>query len=187
MFGPGNAQLPAPPMLMMDRIVEITADGGKYGKGFIHAELEIDPRALVLPVPLPRRPRDAGKPGRGRPVAAGGLLPRLVGGPGRGRALGAGEVKFRGQVRPTVKRITYKIDMKRVIMRRLILGIGDGTLEADGKVIYTTKDLKVGLFSPEALQGVGIGSERGGLIPMRRVGDHRHRHRLLHRRRPPRR
>ena len=68
-------------------------------------------------------------------------------------------MKFRGQVRPTVKRVTYKIDVKRLILRRLILGVGDGTLEADGQVIYTAKDLKVGLFSPESLQGVGIGSE----------------------------
>ncbi len=158
MFGPGNAQLPAPPMLMMDRIVEITADGGKYGRGFIHAEMEIDPSLWFFQCHFLGDSVMPGSLGVDALWQLVGFFLGWSGAEGRGRALGAGEVKFRGQVRPSVKKITYRIDMKRVIMRKLILGIGDGTLEADDQVIYTTKDLKVGLFSPEALQGVGIGS-----------------------------
>ncbi len=158
-FGEGNAQLPAPPMLMMDRIVSITADGGKYGKGFIHAELDISPEQWFFLCHFFGDPVMPGCLGLDAMWQLVGFFLGWSGAQGRGRALGVGEVKFRGQVRPTVKKITYKIDMKRVILRRLILGVGDGTLEADDQVIYTAKDLKVGLFSPESLQGVGIGSD----------------------------
>ena len=159
MFGPGNAQLPAPPMLMMDRIVEITRDGGQYGKGYMKAELDISPEQWFFLCHFFGDPVMPGCLGLDAMWQLVGFFLGWSGAPGRGRALGVGEVKFRGQVRPTVKTVTYKIDMKRVIMRRLILGVGDGVLEADGQVIYTAKDLKVGLFSPEALLGVGIGSE----------------------------
>ena len=159
MFGPGNAQLPAPPMLMMDRIVEITRDGGAYGKGFMQAELEITPEQWFFMCHFFGDPVMPGCLGLDAMWQLVGFFIGWSGAPGRGRALGVGEVKFRGQVRPTVKKVTYKIDIKRLILRRLILGIGDGTLEADGQVIYTAKDLKVGLFGPEALQGVGIGSD----------------------------
>jgi 3-hydroxyacyl-[acyl-carrier protein] dehydratase/trans-2-decenoyl-[acyl-carrier protein] isomerase len=158
-FGEGNAQLPAPPMLMMDRIVEITADGGKYGKGFIRAELDITSEQWFFLCHFFGDPVMPGCLGLDAMWQLVGFFLGWSGAPGRGRALGVGEVKFRGQVRPTVKQVTYKIDIKRVILRRLILGVGDGTLEADGQVIYTAKDLKVGLFSPESLQGVGIGSD----------------------------
>ena len=159
MFGPGNAQLPAPPMLMMDRIVEITRDGGAYGRGFMQAELDITEDQWFFLCHFFGDPVMPGCLGLDAMWQLVGFFIGWSGAPGRGRALGVGEVKFRGQVRPTVKRVTYKIDIKRVIMRRLILGVGDGALEADGQVIYTAKDLKVGLFSPEALQGVGIGSD----------------------------
>ena len=135
------------------------ADGGKLGKGFISAEMDVNPELWFFACHFhedPVMPGSLGGDALGQLV---GFFLGWSGKPGRGRALGAGEVKFRGQVRPTVKRVTYKIDIKRVIMRRLILGVGDGALEADGQVIYTAKDLKVGLFSPEALQGVGIGSD----------------------------
>jgi 3-hydroxyacyl-[acyl-carrier protein] dehydratase/trans-2-decenoyl-[acyl-carrier protein] isomerase len=158
-FGEGNAQLPAPPMLMMDRIVEITAEGGKYGKGFIRAELDINPDQWFFLCHFFGDPVMPGCLGLDAMWQLVGFFLGWSGASGRGRALGVGEVKFRGQVRPSVTKITYKIDMKRVILRRLILGVGDGTLEADGQVIYTAKDLKVGLFSPESLQGVGIGSD----------------------------
>ena len=72
------------------------------------------------------------------------------GGPGKGRALGVGNVKFTGQVLPTAKKVTYRITIKRLIMRRLVMGIADGTVEVDGKVIYTAEDLKVGLFTDTA-------------------------------------
>jgi 3-hydroxyacyl-[acyl-carrier protein] dehydratase/trans-2-decenoyl-[acyl-carrier protein] isomerase len=158
-FGPGNAQLPAPPMLMMDRIAEITSDGGKYGKGFIRAELDITPDQWFFLCHFFGDPVMPGCLGLDAMWQLVGFFLGWSGAPGRGRALGVGEVKFRGQVKPTVKKVTYKIDIKRVILRRLILGVGDGTLEADDQVIYTAKDLKVGLFSPESLQGVGIGSD----------------------------
>ena len=146
MFGPGNAQLPAPPMLMMDRIVEITADGGKYGKGFIRAELDIDPDLWFFQCHF-----------LGDPVMPGSLgvdaLWQLVGffmgwleKPGRGRALGSGAVRFSGQVTPKVKKITYCIDMRRVIGRKLVLGTGDGVMLADDRPIYTAEDLRVGLY-----------------------------------------
>jgi 3-hydroxyacyl-[acyl-carrier protein] dehydratase/trans-2-decenoyl-[acyl-carrier protein] isomerase len=140
MFGPGNAQLPAPPMLMFDRITSITADGGKYGKGYMEAELDIhfigDP---VMPGCL----------GLDAMWQLVGFFLGWSGAPGRGRALGVGEVKFSGQVTPEVKKVIYRIDLKRVIMRKLVLGIGDGVMEADGTVIYEAKDLRVGLFKPE--------------------------------------
>lgn len=159
MFGPGNAQLPAPPMLMMDRITEISKDGGQFGKGFMQAELDISPDQWFFLCHFFGDPVMPGCLGLDAMWQLVGFFLGWSGAPGMGRALGVGEVKFRGQVRPTVSKVTYKIDMKRVIMRRLILGVGDGVLEADGEVIYTAKDLKVGLFSPEALQGVGIGSD----------------------------
>ena len=158
-FGDGNAQLPAPPMLMMDRIVEITAEGGKYGKGFIRAELDITPEQWFFLCHFFGDPVMPGCLGLDAMWQLVGFFLGWSGASGRGRALGVGEVKFRGQVKPTVKKVAYKIDIKRVILRRLILGVGDGTLEADDQVIYTAKDLKVGLFSPESLQGVGIGSD----------------------------
>ena len=159
MFGPGNAQLPAPPMLMMDRIVEITKDGGRHGRGVMRAELDIAPDQWFFPCHFFGDAVMPGCLGLDAMWQLVGFFLGWSGALGRGRALGVGEVKFRGQVRPTVRKVTYTIDMKRVIMRRLILGVGDGALEADGQVIYTAKDLKVGLFGPEALQGVGIGSE----------------------------
>ena len=161
MFGAGNAQLPAPPMLMMDRVVEITKEGGAYGKGFMKAELDITAEQWFFLCHFFGDPVMPGCLGLDAMWQLVGFFLGWSGAPGRGRALGVGEVKFRGQVRPTVKRVSYTIDMKRVIMRRLILGVGDGALEADGQVIYTAKDLKVGLFGPEALQGVGIGSDTG--------------------------
>jgi len=127
MFGPGNAQLPLPPMLMISRIVSITEDGGKYGNGQIIAELDIDPDMWFFKCHFENDP--------------------VMGGPGRGRALGSGEVKFTGQVLPTGKLVTYKIDLKRVIMRKLVMGIADATMELDGREIYAANDLRVGLFT----------------------------------------
>ena len=151
LFGPGNAQLPAPPMLMMDRITEITADGGKYGKGFIRAELDIHPDQWFFQCHFLNDPVMPGSLGLDAMWQLVGFFLGWSGKPGRGRALHAGEVKFSGQVTPKVKKITYIIDMKRVIDRRLVMGIGDGVMEADGKQIYTTQELRVGLFDPKDL------------------------------------
>ena len=149
LFGAGNAQLPLPPMLMFERIGLVTETGGAHGKGQITAEMNI-----------------AGNPQtdwffachfKGDPVMPGclgldalwqltGFYLGWLGAPGRGRALGVGEVKFSGMVLPTTKKIEYVIDMKRIILRKLKLGIADGVMKADGQVIYTATDLRVGLF-----------------------------------------
>jgi 3-hydroxyacyl-[acyl-carrier protein] dehydratase/trans-2-decenoyl-[acyl-carrier protein] isomerase len=149
LFGPGNAQLPLPPMLMFERISTISETGGAHGKGQVKAELSV-----------------AGNPQcewffschfKGDPVMPGclgldalwqltGFFLGWLGAPGRGRALGVGEVKFTGMVLPSITRVEYIVDLKRVILRRLKLAIADGTLLADGQVIYSAQDLRVGLF-----------------------------------------
>jgi 3-hydroxyacyl-[acyl-carrier protein] dehydratase / trans-2-decenoyl-[acyl-carrier protein] isomerase len=149
LFGPGNAQLPLPPMLMFDAITHVSEAGGLHDKGQIRATLKI-----------------AGNPQndwffnchfKGDPVMPGclgldamwqltGFYLGWLGAPGRGRAISTGEVKFTDMVLPTTKSIEYVIDMKRVILRKLKLAIADGQMLADGKVIYTATDLRVGLF-----------------------------------------
>jgi 3-hydroxyacyl-[acyl-carrier protein] dehydratase/trans-2-decenoyl-[acyl-carrier protein] isomerase len=151
MFGPGNAQLPLPPMLMVDRILKITADGGKYDKGFIHAELDIDPAQWFFQCHFVGDPVMPGCLGLDAMWQLVGFFLGWSGAPGRGRALAVGEVKFSGQVTPKIQRVTYKIDLKRVIMRKLVLGVGDGVMEADGQPIYEARDLRVGLFDAKDL------------------------------------
>jgi 3-hydroxyacyl-[acyl-carrier protein] dehydratase/trans-2-decenoyl-[acyl-carrier protein] isomerase len=151
MFGPGNAQLPAPPMLMVDRIAAITADGGKYGKGFIHAELDISPEQWFFLCHFYGDPVMPGCLGLDAMWQLVGFFLAWAGGPGRGRAVGVGEVKFGGQVTPNVKQVVYKIDLKKVIIRKLVMGVADGVLEADGKPIYTAQDLRVGLYDAKDL------------------------------------
>ena len=149
LFGNGNAQLPSPPMLMFDRITNINETGGAFQKGEIVAELDIKPELWFFDCHF-----------KGDPVMPGCLgldaMWQLVGfylgwleQPGKGRALGVGEVKFTGQVLETVKKVTYQISIKRLILRKLILGVADGVLKADGEPIYEAKDMKVGLFQSE--------------------------------------
>ena len=149
LFGKGNAQLPSPPMLMFDRITNINETGGVFQKGEIVAELDIKPGLWFFDCHF-----------KGDPVMPGCLgldaMWQLVGfylgwleQPGKGRALGVGEVKFTGQVLDTVKKVTYQISIKRLILRKLILGVADGVLKADGEPIYKAKDMKVGLFQSE--------------------------------------
>ncbi|KFZ29728.1 3-hydroxydecanoyl-ACP dehydratase [Pseudidiomarina atlantica] len=147
MFGPGNSQLPAPNMLMMDRIVTINDDGGEFGKGYIHAELDIHPDLWFFGCHFKGDPVMPGCLGLDAMWQLTGFFLAWAGGPGRGRALGVGEVKFTGQILPTAKKVTYHIDMKRVIKRKLFMGMADGRVEVDGRTIYTAKDLKVGLFT----------------------------------------
>ena len=147
LFGPGNSQLPAPNMLMMDRIVEIHETGGAHDKGYIVAELDITPDLWFFACHFPGDPVMPGCLGLDAMWQLVGFFLGWKGGLGRGRALGVGELKFTGQVLPTAKRVVYKIDMKRVIMRRLVMGIADAVMEVDGKVIYEAKDLRVGLFT----------------------------------------
>ena len=147
MFGPGNAQLPTPNMLMMDRVTNISVDGGTSGKGEIIAELDINPDLWFFDCHFPGDPVMPGCLGLDALWQLIGFFLAWKGNPGHGRALGVGEVKFTGQVLPTAKKVTYHINMKRVIERKLVMGIGDGVMRVDGKEIYTTKDLKVGLFT----------------------------------------
>ncbi|WP_017925947.1 MULTISPECIES: 3-hydroxyacyl-[acyl-carrier-protein] dehydratase FabA [unclassified Thioalkalivibrio] len=147
MFGPGNAQLPVPNMLMMDRILEINSDGGEHGKGQMIAELDINPDLWFFACHFPGDPVMPGCLGLDAMWQLVGFYLAWLGNPGRGRALGVGEVKFTGQVLPTAKKVTYRIDMKRVISRKLVLGIGDGIVEVDGRPIYEAHDLRVGLFT----------------------------------------
>jgi len=147
MFGPGNAQLPLPNMLMIDRIVTINEDGGAHGKGEIIAELDINPDLWFFDCHFKGDPVMPGCLGLDAVWQLVGFYLGWLGNPGRGRALGVGEVKFTGQVLPTAKKVTYKLDLKRVITRRLILGIADASMLVDDKEIYTMKDLRVGLFT----------------------------------------
>lgn len=147
MFGPGNARLPIGNMLMMDRITHISAEGGEHGKGEIIAELDINPDLWFFACHFPEDPVMPGCLGLDAMWQIVGFFLGWKGNPGRGRALGSGEVKFTGQVLPTAKTVTYNIQMKRVIERKLVMGIADGTVAVDGRVIYTATDLKVGLFT----------------------------------------
>jgi len=147
MFGPGNAQLPIPNMLMMDRVVRIADHGGVYGKGQILAELDIHPDLWFFGCHFPGDPVMPGCLGLDAMWQLVGFYLAWIGNPGHGRALGVGEVKFTGQVLPTASKVSYRIDMKRVISRKLVLGIADGAMDVDGREIYTAKDLRVGLFT----------------------------------------
>jgi 3-hydroxyacyl-[acyl-carrier protein] dehydratase/trans-2-decenoyl-[acyl-carrier protein] isomerase len=147
MFGPGNAQLPTPNMLMMDRITHISDQDGKFGKGEILAELDIHPELWFFGCHFPGDPVMPGCLGLDAMWQLVGFFLAWIGNPGHGRALGVGEVKFTGQVLPTAAKVTYHIDMKRVISRKLVLGVADGVMKVDGREIYTAKDLRVGLFT----------------------------------------
>jgi len=146
LFGPGNAQLPLPPMLMFDRIATISESGGASGKGEIRAEFAVRPDLWFFDCHFKNDPVMPGCLGLDALWQLLGFYLGWLGLPGRGRALGVGEVKFSDQVLPTVKRVIYGVDLKRVFKTKLVLGIADGWLEADGTRIYEAKDLKVGLF-----------------------------------------
>lgn len=146
LFGPGNSQLPAPNMLMMDRITMITDEGGEHGKGYIEAELDVTPDLWFFACHFPGDPVMPGCLGLDAMWQLVGFFLGWSGGPGKGRALGVGQVKFTGQILPTAKKVTYRIDFKRVIKRKLFMGLADGSVAVDGRVIYTAEDLKVGLF-----------------------------------------
>ena len=147
MFGPGNAQLPTPNMLMADRITMINEDGGNYKKGKILAELDIKPELWFFDCHFPGDPVMPGCLGLDAMWQLVGFYLAWRDNPGKGRALGVGTVKFSGQVLPTAKKVTYEIDIKRIITRGVALGIADGVMSVDGREIYHAKDLRVGLFT----------------------------------------
>jgi 3-hydroxyacyl-[acyl-carrier protein] dehydratase / trans-2-decenoyl-[acyl-carrier protein] isomerase len=147
LWGKDRARAPLPPMLMMDRITSITADGGPHGVGQIVAELDIHPDLWFFKCHFDSDPVMPGCLGLDAMWQLIGFFLCWSGGPGRGRALGVGEVKFSGQVLPGAKLVTYRVDMKRVLLRRLYMGIADATMSVDGREIYSATDLKVGLFT----------------------------------------
>ncbi len=157
LFGPGNARLPLPPMLMFDRITKITDNGGEAGKGTVEAELDVNPNLWFFKCHFQDDPVMPGCLGLDALWQMVGFFLGWMGGLGKGRALGVGEVKFTGMVLPTAKKITYYVELKRVIMRKLVMGVADGIMKVDGKVVYEVKDMKVGLFSDavEALKNAG--------------------------------
>lgn len=144
---PGSMRLPIDEMLMVDRITHIALDDGAYGKGSLVAELDINPDLWFFKVHFVDDPVMPGCLGLDAMWQLVGFLLAWNGGEGKGRALGAGEVKFTGQVLPTAKKVTYRLDIKRLINRKLTMAIADGRMEVDGREIYTAKDLRVGMFS----------------------------------------
>ena len=156
LFGEGNAQLPLPPMLMFDRICEIAEMGGEHGKGLVRAELSVKADMWFFPCHFKGDPVMPGCLGLDALWQLLGFFLAWLGASGKGRALGLGELKFSGQVLPTMKKVIYGIDIKRVVRAKLVLGVADGWLSADGSLIYRASDLKVGLFRQDAaLQASG--------------------------------
>ncbi len=149
LFGPDNAQLPSDNMLMFDRITQVSVDGGKYDRGEIVAELDIHPDLWFFKCHFIGDPVMPGCLGLDAMWQLVGFYLGWRGNQGRGRALGSGEVKFSGQVLPSAKKVVYHLHLKRLIERKLIMGIADGYLYVDGSEIYAAKDLRVGLFKPE--------------------------------------
>ena len=146
LFGPGNARLPAPPMLMFDRITEISETGGANGKGVIRAEMDVHPDLWFFGCHFEGDPVMPGCLGVDAMWQLTGFYLPWLGEPGRGRALGVGEVKFTGQILPTSRLVQYEIDIRRVLRGKLRLVIADGRSLVDGREIYVAKDLRVGLF-----------------------------------------
>ena len=147
LFGPGNAQLPKPPMRMFDRITNIAENGGDYVKGGVTAELDINPDLWFFDCHFNEDPVMPGCLGIDAMWQLVGFYLGWLGGPGRGRALGSGQIKFTGQVLPSSKKVTYNISLSRVIARKLYMGIADATMKVDGKTIYEATNLRVGLFT----------------------------------------
>lgn len=155
LFGAGNAQLPMPPMLMFDRITQIIEEGGEHGLGQVRAELDVKPDLWFFLCHFKGDPVMPGCLGLDALWQMLGFFLGWIGAPGRGRALSVGEVRLKGMVLPTAKIVEYGVDLKRVLRRKLTLGIGDGWLKADGELVYIARDLKVGLFQGEPEPATG--------------------------------
>ena len=146
MFGTGNARLPLPPMLMFDRITKITNNGGTFNKGEIIAQFDIDPSLWFFDCHFEKDPVMPGCLGLDAMWQLVGFFLGWIGEPGRGRALGSGSVKFAGEILQDSKLVEYHINMKKIIKRGVVVGVGDGIVSVDGKKIYTAEGLKVGLI-----------------------------------------
>jgi 3-hydroxyacyl-[acyl-carrier protein] dehydratase/trans-2-decenoyl-[acyl-carrier protein] isomerase len=151
LFGPGNAQLPLPPMLMFDRITRIEASGGTHRRGIIEAELDIHADLWFFQCHFDRDPVMPGCLGLDAMWQLVGFFLAWKGGLGRGRALGGGDIQFTGQVTPDKRLVRYVVDIKRIIQRSLVMGIADAAMEVDGARIYTGTNLRVGLFTEDQL------------------------------------
>ena len=149
-FGPDNTQLPAPPMLMMDRITEISLDGGKCGRGHVIAELDIAPELWFFGCHFPGDPVMPGCLGLDAMWQIIGFWLGWSGSPGKGRASGVGEVKFREEITPQTRRVRYEIDIRQVRRGKLVLGMADGRVLADDTCVYVAQDMKVSLIPPSA-------------------------------------
>lgn len=146
LFGPGNAQLPLPPMLMFDRITNVSETGGAYDKGIIEAEFDIKPDLWFFECHFEGDPVMPGCLGLDAVWQLLGFYLGWTGAPGSGRALGVGEIKLSEQIQPSAKLVRYVVDIKRVMNGKLVLGIGDGTVFVDDKVACKVSGMKVGLF-----------------------------------------
>jgi len=147
LFGPGNAKLPLPPMLMFDRITEISENNGNFKKGLMKAELDIKDNLWFFDCHFKEDPVMPGCLGLDAMWQLVGFYLGWLGNPGRGRALGVGAVKFTGEVLKNIKVATYEIDMKRILIKEgTTVGLANGILKADDKKIYSAENLKVGLF-----------------------------------------
>lgn len=148
LFGQGNAQLPQPPMLMFDRITEVSRDGGAAGLGKVVAEFDIRPDLWFFSCHFKGDPVMPGCLGLDALWQMTGFYLGWLGEPGRGRALGVGEVKLTGMVTPLIKKVTYEVEITRLILRRLKMAVSNGIMKADGETVYQVTDMKVGLFQP---------------------------------------
>ncbi len=146
LFGPGNAQLPAPPMLMMDRITHISETGGAHGVGEVVAEYDVKPDRWFFDCHFPNDPVMPGCLGLDALWQMTGFFLGWLGEKGRGRALGVGQVKFSGMITPAVKLVRYIVDVRKVRRGRVVLAVADGALEADGERVFSSSDMRVGLF-----------------------------------------